>query len=133
MIPKRGYFQPLDITGQIGWLWWLILFMAGIILWSETTFKLEMVPIVYLLLMLALGIIIILRRRVYVAGAQLFLGRVFVSDYEKISLTTMVNWQLNGRVLSFTRAGRSRKYWLSQNIAKQIKEYMTTHDKKDNN
>ena len=127
MIPKRGYFQPLDITGQIGWLWWFILFMAGIILWSETTFKLEMVPIIYLLLMLALGITII-----YVAGAQLFLGRVFVSDYEKISLTTMVNWQLNGRVLSFTRAGRSRKYWLSQNIAKQIKEYMTTHDKKDN-
>jgi len=91
-----------------------------------------MVPIIYLLLMLVLGIIIILSRRVYVAGAQLFLGRVFVSDYEKISLTTMVNWQLNGRVLSFTRAGRSRKYWLSQNIAKQIKEYMTTHDKKDN-
>ncbi len=72
MIPKRGYFQPLDITGQIGWLWWFILFMAGIILWSETTFKLEMMPIVYLLFMLILGIITILRRRVYVAGAQLF-------------------------------------------------------------
>lgn len=133
MIPKRGYFQPLDITGQIGWLWWFILFMAGIILWSETTFKLEMMPIVYLLFMLILGIITILRRRVYVAGAQLFLGRVFVSDYEKISLTTMVNWQLNGHVLSFTRAGRSRKYWLSQNIANQIKEYMATYDRKDNN
>ena len=63
MIPKRGYFQPLDITGQIGWLWWFILFMAGIILWSETTFKLEMVPIIYLLLMLALGITIIFGTR----------------------------------------------------------------------
>ncbi|MEX0380922.1 EbsA family protein [Leuconostoc sp. MS02] len=133
MIPKRGFFQPLDTTGQIGWLWWGILLMAGIIFWSETAFKLEIIPITYLLIMLVLGITIILRRRVYVAGAQLFLGRIFVSDYEKISLTTMNNWQLNGRVLSFTRAGRSRKYWLSQNITKQIKEYMTTHDENNNN
>lgn len=133
MVPKRGFFQPLDIAGQIGWLWWLIFLMAGIIVWGEMAFKIEIISMAYILAVLALGVAIILRRRIYVAGSQLFLGRVFVSDYEKISLTAIENWQLKGRVLSFTRAGRVRKYLLSQNIANQIKEYMNIYDGKNNN
>ncbi|WP_220739038.1 EbsA family protein [Leuconostoc miyukkimchii] len=132
MIPKRGFFQPLDITGQIGWLWWLILLMVGVILWSEVAFKIELIPIAYILVILVLGVFIISRRRIYVAGSKLFLGRLFVSDYEKISLMTMDNWRLDGHVLSFMRAGRYRKYWLSQNVANQIKEYMNTHDGTNN-
>ncbi|CAM3071031.1 EbsA family protein [Leuconostoc rapi] len=132
MVPKRGFFQPLDITGQIGWLWWLIFLMAGIIVWGEMAFKIEIISMVYILAILVLGVALVLRRRIYVAGSQLFLGRVFVSDYEKISLTTIEKWQLEGHVLSFTRAGRARKYLLSQNIANQIKEYMSTHDEKNN-
>jgi len=132
MVPKRGFFQPLDIAGQIGWLWWLIFLMAGIIVWGEMAFKIEIISMVYILAILVLGVALVLRRRIYVAGSQLFLGRVFVSDYEKISLTTIEKWQLEGHVLSFTRAGRARKYLLSQNIANQIKEYMSTHDEKNN-
>lgn len=133
MIPKRGFFQPVDSTGQIGWLWWLIFLMAGIIFWSEIGFKIQIIPIAYIVVMLVLAIVIILRRRIYVAGAQLFLGRVFGAEYEKISLLQIDNWQLIGHTLSFTRAGRLRKYWLSANIAQQIKEYMNTHGGKNNN
>lgn len=133
MIPKRGFFQPVDSTGQIGWLWWLIFLMAGIIFWSEIGFKIQIIPIAYIVVMLVLAIVIILRRRIYVAGAQLFLGRVFGAEYEKISLLQIDNWQLNGHTLSFTRAGRLRKYWLSANIAQRIKEYMNTHGGKNNN
>ncbi|WP_349533660.1 EbsA family protein [Leuconostoc citreum] len=131
MIPKRGFFQPLNTTGQIGWLWWFILLMIGLIVWSEMSFKLDIIPIGYIVIILLLSVVMIVRRRIYIVGPQLFLGRMFVSEYEKISLATVHNWQLNGHILSFTRAGRARKYWLSQNIADQIKEYMNTHDGKD--
>lgn len=128
MIPKRGFFQPLEITGQIGWLWWGIALMAGLITWSELEFKLEIVVLVYILVVLMLGVILVVRRRIYIAGPRLFLAHVLSSEYEEISLLTLENWQLNGHVLSFTRAGRERKYWISKNITQQIKEYTETHD-----
>lgn len=132
MIPKRGFFQPIDTNGKIGWVWWSIFLMIGIIAWSEMLFKIDIVIICYLLIILGIGVIMIFRRRVYIAGSQIFLGRLFISDYEKISLSSLNNWRLNGKLLSFERAGRVRKYWLSKNIATQIKEYMDTHDRKDN-
>ncbi|MGX7043411.1 EbsA family protein [Leuconostoc holzapfelii] len=133
MIPKRGFFQPLEITGQIGWLWWGIALMAGLITWSELEFKLEIVVLVYILVVLMLGVILVVRRRIYIAGPRLFLAHVLSSEYEEISLLTLENWQLNGHVLSFTRAGRERKYWLSKNITQQIKEYTETHDGRNHN
>ncbi|MFT9389033.1 MAG: EbsA family protein [Leuconostoc sp.] len=133
MIPKRGFFQPLEITGQIGWLWWGIALMAGLITWSELEFKLEIVVLVYILVVLMLGVILVVRRRIYIAGPRLFLAHVLSSEYEEISLLTLENWQLNGHVLSFTRAGRERKYWMSKNITQQIKEYTETHDGRNHN
>ncbi|MCT8390097.1 hypothetical protein D0501_08450 [Leuconostoc holzapfelii] len=133
MIPKRGFFQPLEITGQIGWLWWGIALMAGLITWSELEFKLEIVVLVYILVVLMLGVILVVRRRIYIAGPRLFLAHVLSSEYEEISLLTLENWQLNGHVLSFTRAGRERKYWISKNITQQIKEYTETHDGRNHN
>lgn len=133
MIPKRGFFQPLEITGQIGWLWWGIALMAGLITWSELEFKLEIVVLVYILVVLMLGVILVVRRRIYIAGPRLFLAHVLSSEYEEISLLTLENWQLNGHVLSFTRAGREHKYWISKNITQQIKEYTETHDGRNHN
>lgn len=133
MIPKRGFFQPLEITGQVGWLWWGIALMAGLITWSELEFKLEIVVLVYILVVLMLGVILVVRRRIYIAGPRLFLAHVLSSEYEEISLLTLENWQLNGHVLSFTRAGRERKYWISKNITQQIKEYTETHDGRNHN
>ncbi|MEN2369569.1 EbsA family protein [Leuconostoc lactis] len=133
MIPKRGFFQPLEITGQIGWLWWGIALLAGLITWSELSFQLVLPVIGYLTIVLLLGLILILRRRVYIVGPRLFLGHVLTSEYEEISLVKVENWQLNGHVLQFTRAGRDRKYWLSKNITQQIKDYMNTHDGQNHN
>lgn len=133
MIPKRGFFQPLEITGQIGWLWWGVALMVGLITWSELEFKFVPTVLVYIVLVLILGVVLVARRRVYIAGPRLFLGHVLTSEYEEISLLTLENWQLKGHVLRFTRAGRVRKYWLSKNITQQIKEYMNTHDGQNNN
>ena len=82
MIPKRGFFQPLEITGQISWLWWGIALLAGLITWSELEFKLVLPVIGYLIIVLLLGLILVLRRRVYIVGPRLFLGHVLTSEYE---------------------------------------------------
>ncbi|GMA70589.1 hypothetical protein GCM10025879_18350 [Leuconostoc litchii] len=129
MTPRRGFFQPLDSAGQIGWLWWGIFFMASIIVWGEMSFKITILPMLFVAIMILLGLVLIVRRRVYMAGPNLFLGRVLLSEYEKIALRDIQNWKLNGRVLSFARADRERKYFLSKNVVEQIKEYMNNNDK----
>ncbi|MGO2137798.1 MAG: EbsA family protein, partial [Leuconostoc mesenteroides] len=119
MIPRRGFFQPLDSTGTISWLWWGIFFMGSIVVWDEMSFKLEILPILFIMVMILLGVLLVVRRRVYIAGPNLFLGRVLLSEYEKISLKDIEHWQLNGHVLSFVRADRERKYYLTKNIVQQ--------------
>ncbi|MFL2052452.1 EbsA family protein [Leuconostoc mesenteroides] len=129
MIPRRGFFQPLDSTGTISWLWWGIFFMGSIVVWDEMSFKLEILPILFIMVMILLGVLLVVRRRVYIAGPNLFLGRVLLSEYEKISLKDIEHWQLNGHVLSFVRTDRERKYYLTKNIVQQIKDYMDTDGK----
>lgn len=129
MIPRRGFFQPLDSTDTISWLWWGIFFMGSIVVWDEMSFKLEILPILFIMVMILLGVLLVVRRRVYIAGPNLFLGRVLLSEYEKISLKDIEHWQLNGHVLSFVRADRERKYYLTKNIVQQIKDYMDTDGK----
>ncbi|MDN6067966.1 EbsA family protein, partial [Leuconostoc sp.] len=113
----------------ISWLWWGIFFMGSIVVWDEMSFKLEILPILFIMVMILLGVLLVVRRRVYIAGPNLFLGRVLLSEYEKISLKDIEHWQLNGHVLSFVRADRERKYYLTKNIVQQIKDYMDTDGK----
>ncbi|QEA58513.1 hypothetical protein FGL74_01730 [Leuconostoc koreense] len=129
MIPRRGFFQPLDSTGIISWLWWGIFFMGSIVVWAEMSFKLEILPVLLIMVMILLGVLLVVRRRVYIAGPNLFLGRVLLSEYEKISLKDIKQWQLKGHILSFVRADRERKYYLTKNIVQQIKDYMDTDGK----
>ena len=74
MIPRRGFFQPLDSTGTISWLWWGIFFMGSIVVWDEMSFKLEILPILFIMVMILLGVLLVVRRRVYIAGPNLFFG-----------------------------------------------------------
>lgn len=121
MIPKRGYFQPIDVVGQIGWLWWGILIALSGAMWIEVNFKFNLLLIIFTIVSIAVGLLLILRRRIYIAGGEVFLGRIFLTEYEQFSLTTLKNVQLKGQKLSFERAGRQRKYWVSRNIADSIR------------
>ncbi|KDA51309.1 hypothetical protein L963_1867 [Leuconostoc mesenteroides subsp. cremoris T26] len=103
--------------------------MGSIVVWNEMSFKLEILPILFIMVMILLGVLLVVRRRVYIAGPNLFLGRVLLSEYEKISLKDIEHWQLNVHVLSFVRADRERKYYLTKNIVQQIKDYMDTDGK----
>lgn len=77
--------------------------------------------------MVLVGLLMIIRRRVYLAGSQIFLRRILMAEYEKVKLEDIDNWQIKGRILSFERADRKRKYLLSRNVAEQIKGYKDTN------
>ncbi|MFZ2965794.1 MAG: hypothetical protein WA079_02375, partial [Leuconostoc falkenbergense] len=79
------------------------------------------------LVVVLVGLLMIIRRRVYLAGSQIFLGRILMAEYEKVKLEDIDNWQIKGRILSFERADRKRKYLLSRNVAEQIKGYKDTN------
>ncbi|WP_312980852.1 hypothetical protein, partial [Leuconostoc falkenbergense] len=92
MVPKRGYFQPIDSVGLMSWLWWGVFLMLSFIIWNEIGFKLDILPIVSILLVLIVGLLMIIRRRVYLAGSQIFLGRILMAEYEKVKLEDIDNW-----------------------------------------
>ena len=58
------------------------IFMGSIVVWDEMSFKLEILPILFIMVMILLGVLLVVRRRVYIAGPNLF-GRVLLSEYEK--------------------------------------------------
>ncbi|HCU42697.1 EbsA family protein [Leuconostoc falkenbergense] len=127
MVPKRGYFQPIDSVGLMSWLWWGVFLMLSFIIWNEIGFKFDIFPIASILVVVLVGLLMIIRRRVYLAGSQIFWGRILMTEYEKVKLEDIDNWQIKGRILSFERADRKRKYLLSRNVAEQIKGYKDTN------
>ncbi|MDF7626883.1 EbsA family protein [Lactobacillaceae bacterium L1_55_11] len=121
MSRKGGFYQPIDIFGQLFWIWWAILTMLGVIAWSETMYALQLWPILYLAVMAIIGVLGVTRRRLYLKDTTLFIGHILRFDYDQFDLSQPQNWQLEGQRLTLIRGDRRRVYWVNKRFAGQLK------------
>ncbi|MDF7637086.1 hypothetical protein PT274_02235 [Leuconostocaceae bacterium ESL0958] len=122
----RGFYQPITTGSKILWTWWTVFLLISPIWASELFYAVNLPWLLYTVIILALGLVLHLRRRIYLSDHELIISFLGKKADQSFDLRDRSHWLLQGRRLTIWREGIASRYLISFAFARQLKKESTS-------